>query len=423
MVVSLRRAVITGIGSLNSLGNDGPSFHKALIEGKSGIKPITLFDASSLPIRFAGCIPDFDAKNYVDKKDRKALRVMARTIQLAVSGAQCALNDSKVDKNKLDHTRFGVIYGAGLIATDLPELADAAVIACDGTPGQVDLELWGEKGLEAVQPLWMLKYLPNMLACQVSILHDAQGPNNSITQSDVASILALGETFRLLCRDRGDFFLSGGAESKINILSMSRHSLFEDLSHDNDNHQKASRPFDLNSGGMVLGEGTGVFVVEELEHAKKRNAKIYAEVLGFGAAFDQKKDGSGIYRAIQAAMNEAGIDASDIDHINAHGAGCKVADRAEAQGIYKAFPKTPDVIAIKSFIGNLGAAGGLVELTASLEAFQTGMVPGTLNHDHPDPDCPVPVLKSPRELKKPCVLKVSFDLTGQCGAVVVRRWN
>ena len=422
MVVSLRRAVITGIGALTPLGINGPSFHKALIEGKSGVRGITSFDASGLPIRFGGCIPDFDAKNYVDKKDRKALRVMAKTIQLAVSGAQCAINDSKVDKEKLDRTRFGVIFGAGLIASELNELADAAVISSSGDPIKVDLDVWGHKGLEVIQPLWMLKYLPNMLACQVSILHDAQGPNNSITQSDVASVLALGETYRLLCRDRGDFFLSGGAESRINILSMTRHSLFEELSSNNEHPEKACRPFDKNRDGMVIGEGTGVLAVEELEHAKSRGAKIYAEILGFGAAFDQKKDGSGVARAIQAAMNEAGIDASDIDHVNAHGVGCKVADRLEAQGIRSALPKTPEVIAVKSAIGNLGAAGGLVELVASLEAFQTGVVPGTLNYENIDPDCPVNVLRASRELKKDCVLKVSMCQTGQCGAVVIRRW-
>lgn len=422
MVVSLRRAVITGVGSLTPLGNDGPSFHSALKDRKSGVSAITSFDVSTLPVRFAGCIPDFDAKNYVDKKDRKALRVMAKTIQLAVSGAQCAINDSKVDKEKLDRTRFGVIYGAGLIATELNELADAAIVSSSGDPIKVDLDIWGHKGLEVIQPLWMLKYLPNMLACQVSILHDAQGPNNSITQSDVASVLALGETFRLLCRDRGDFFLAGGAESRINILSLTRNSLFEELSTDNENPQKACRPFDKNRNGMVIGEGAGVLAVEELEHAKNRGAKIYAEILGFGAAFDQKKDGSGVARAINAALKEAAIDVSDIDHVNAHGLGCKRSDRIEAQGIRSALPKTPDVLAVKSAIGNLGAAGGLVELIASLESFQSGIVPGTLNFENADPDCPVPVLSASRELRKNCVLKVSMGQTGQCGAVVIRRW-
>lgn len=423
MVASSRRAVITGTGVLSPLGNNAAAFHAAMLEGRSGVTRISTFDVSPLPFQIAGEIPDFDAKNYVDKKDRKALRVMARTIQLAVSGAQCVLNDTGVDKSKLNKTRFGVVYGAGLIATELPEMADAAVLCTNGTPGFVDLDAWGEKGLEVIQPLWMLKYLPNMLACQVSILHDAQGPNNSITQSDVASLLALGETYRLLGRDQGDFFLTGGAESKINLLSMTRHCLFEELAGDHVHPGKACKPFAKNRDGMVIGEGTGVIALEELSHARSRGAKILGEVLGFGASFDQKKDGSGVARAILAAMRESGISAAEVDHVNAHGVATRGNDRVEAQGIHKVFGDSVDVIALKSYIGNLGAAGGLVELIGSLEAMRTGQVPGTLNFETPDQDCPVRVLRKARPMAKPCVVKVGMDQTGQCAATVVRAWK
>ncbi len=195
---------------------------------------------------------------------------MARTIQLAVAGAERALDDGKVDKSKLEPTRFGVEFGAGLIATELHDLIEAACVSANCQPGRVDLEKWGEQGLPAIQPLWMLKYLPNMLACHVSILHDARGPNNSITESDVASLLALGEAYRILVRDQADFFLVGGAESKLNPLSMVRQCLFEHLSRRNDEPAKACRPFDRQRDGLVLGEGAGVFVVEELEHARRR---------------------------------------------------------------------------------------------------------------------------------------------------------
>ena len=217
---------------------------------------------------------------------------MARTIQLAVAAAQCALDDSGVDKEKLDPTRFGVEFGAGLIATELEELGDAALASANCQPGSVDLEKWGQQGLASIPPLWMLKYLPNMLACQVSILHNAQGPNNTITESDVAGTLALGEAFRILCRGQADFFLVGGAESKINPLSMARQCLFESLSHRNDAPEKACRPFDRRRDGLVLGEGAGVLAMEELEHARRRGARIYAEVAGFGAAFDRRPFGS-----------------------------------------------------------------------------------------------------------------------------------
>ena len=165
----------------------------------------------------------------------------------------------------------------------------------------------------------MLKYLPNMLACHVSILHNAQGPNNTITESDVASLLALGEAYRILGRDQADFFLVGGAESKINPLSLVRQCLFEPLSRRNDAPEKACRPFDRSRDGLVLGEGAGVLVVEELEHARKRGARIYAEVVGFGAAFDRERNGDGLARAIRAALAEAGIGPDDVDHVNAHG--------------------------------------------------------------------------------------------------------
>ncbi|MSR32632.1 MAG: beta-ketoacyl-[acyl-carrier-protein] synthase family protein [Gemmataceae bacterium] len=420
MAVFSRRAVITGVGVLTPLGMDGNSFHSALVAGKSGITPITNFDPANLPVRFAGEISDFDAKNFVDKKDRKALRVMARTIHLAVAGAQCALNDAKVDKTKLDKTRFGVVFGAGLIAVELPELAEAARLSAHGQPGNIDLKMWGEKGLGAVPPLWMLKYLPNMLACQVSIFHDAQGPNNSITQSDVAGLLALGESFRILSRNHADFMLTGGAESKINPLSMTRHCLFEDLSRENDNPQGASRPFDATRNGMVLGEGAGVLALEELTHAQARGAKIYGEVLGFGAAFDQKKDGSGVTRALNAALKEARVAPADLDHINGHGLSTRDSDRREAAGICQGLAGGPGVIALKASLGNLGAAGATVELIASLMALEKGVLPGTRNYQHPDAECPVEVITAARPVKKNCFVKISMDQTGQCAAAVIR---
>ena len=182
MVPSLRRAVITGAGALSAVGDTPEALWQSWNAGKSGVKTISLFDSSGLPVRIAGEMTGFDAKNYIDKKDRKQLRMMARTIQLAVACSQKTLENSKIDKAKLDKTRFGVIFGAGLIASELPELADAAHESATPHRGKMDLSIWGRDGLPVIQPLWMLRYLPNMLACQVSILHDAQGPNNSITQ-------------------------------------------------------------------------------------------------------------------------------------------------------------------------------------------------------------------------------------------------
>lgn len=427
MVSSARRVVITGIGIISPIGLDVASYWRSLQEGRSGIRPIRTFDVSGLPVRIAGEVPDFDAKEFVDKKDRKSLRVMARTIQLAVAGAQRALDDGKVDKSKLDPTRFGVEFGAGLIATELHDLIEASCLSANCQPGRVDLEKWGDHGIPAIQPLWMLKYLPNMLACHISILHDARGPNNSITESDVASLLAMGEAYRIMIRDQADFFLVGGAESKINPLSMVRQCLFEHLSHRNEEPDKACRPFDRQRDGLVLGEGAGVFVVEDLEHAKQRGASIYAEIVGFGAAFDPDLKGDGVTRAVRFALAEAGIGPDEIDHINAHGLATPASDAWEARNLQEVFGNCTRPVpsfAAKSYIGNLGAGGSTTELAASLLAMNNGRVPPTLNYEQPDPNCPISVLAGePRPMTRPYVLKVSFTQMGQCAALVVRQWN
>lgn len=425
MAASSRRTVITGIGTLNALGLNAAAVWEEFLHGRSGIRPIRNFDASGLPVRIAGEVPGFDARNFVDKKDRRSLKMMARTIELAVSAAQLALNDGTVDKSKLDRTRFGIEFGSGLIAMELQEVADASVVSTNGQAGFVDSGKWGTEGLPLIQPLWMLKYLPNMLACHVSILHDAQGPNNTITESDVASLLALGEAHRILSRDAADFFLVGGAESKVNPLSLVRQCLFEPLSHRNEEPAKACRPFDRDRDGLVLGEGSTVLVVEDLEHARRRGARIYAEVVGFGAAFDKDRSGSGVARAVRAALDEAGIGPPDVDHVNAHGLGSVESDAWEARGLQEVFgPFDVPVFAPKSYIGNIGAGGGLSELAASVLALHHGALPGTLNYEQPDPDCPVHVhTGAPRPVVKPYAVKVGFTQMGQCAAAVVRKFE
>jgi 3-oxoacyl-[acyl-carrier-protein] synthase II len=427
MAAQSRRVVITGIGIISPIGRDAAQYWRSLHEGRSGIRPIQSFDASGLPVRIAGEIPNFNAKDYVEKKNHRGLKVMARTIQLAVAGAQRALDDGKVDKSKLEPTRFGVEFGAGLIATELNDLIEAACVSANCQPGRVDLEKWGEQGIPAIQPLWMLKYLPNMLACHVSILHDARGPNNSITESDVASLLALGEAHRILLRDQADFFLVGGAESKINPLSIVRQCLFEELSRRNEEPERACRPFDRDRNGLVLGEGAGVFVVEELEHARRRGAHIYAEVVGFGAAFDSELQGDGLARSIRSALAEACIGLEEVDHINAHGLATRESDAWEARNLQEVFgncPRPVPVLAPKSYIGNLGAGGSTTELAASVLALNNGRVPPTLNYEQPDPGCPITVLTGEaRAVTRPYVLKVSFTQMGQCAALVVRQWN
>ncbi len=426
MPASSRRVVLTGIGVINPLGLNAAAYWESLARGRSGIRPLQAFDPAGMPSRIAGEIPDFDAKNFIDKKDRKSLRVMARAIQLAVAGAQLALDDSGVNKDQLDPTRFGVEFGAGLLPTELQELGPASQVSCNCQPGSVDLKKWGAQSLPCIPPLWMLKYLPNMLACHVSILHNAQGPNNTITESDVASLLALGEANRIIARNQADFFLVGGADSKINPLSFVRQCLFGNLSTRNDAPEKASRPFERHRDGTVQGEGAGVLVVEELEHARRRGARIYAELVGFGSAFDRNRSGRGLVRAMRTALEKAAITPDLVDHIGAHGLSSIRADAWEAQALKEVFggcSRPVPVFAPKSYFGNLGAASGTSELAASILALTHRLVPATLNYEEPDPACPVPVTRTNQPGSHSHVLKLGFTEMGQCAAVVWRRWD
>lgn len=421
------RAVLTGIGLLTPIGLGLEPFWHGLRAGRSGVKPIQAFDATGLPVRFAGEITDFDAKEYIDRKERKSLKVMARPIQLAVGGTTLALQDAGLEPARLEPTRFGVGFGAGLIASELDELGPASAVSANGKPGDVDLKKWGSQGLAVMPPLWMLKYLPNMPACHVAILHNAQGPNNTITETDVAPLLALGECCRIIQRGHADVMLTGGADSKVNPLSMTRWNLFRPLSHRNDAPERACRPFDRQRDGLVLGEGAGILVLEELEHARRRGARIYAEVAGFAATYDVKRNGDGLARAITLALKQAGIGPGDIDHVNAQGFSTADEDAWEARGIRQVFgdckPAVP-VFAAKSYFGSLGAGSGGVELGASLLAQQHGLLPPTLNYEAPDPACPIPVLaRTPHEVRRDYFVKISFTEIGQCAALVVKRWR
>jgi 3-oxoacyl-[acyl-carrier-protein] synthase II len=418
-----RRVVITGIGVLSPIGHDPAAFWQSLLARKSGVRTIRSIDSSALPVHIAGEI-DFKANDYVEKKDRKSLKMMARTIQLGLAGANLAMKDCGIDRAKLDSTRFGVEFGSGLVATELDDIAPAAEISGTDQPGVVDMGKWGGVGIRNMTPLWMLKYLPNMVACHVSIVHDAQGPNNSITETDVASLLAVGEAYRILRRNQADFFLAGAADSKLTPLSLVRQCLFTPLSKRNDDPAGACRPFDRGRDGEVIGEGSGVLVLEELDHARRRGARIYAEIVGFGCTFDRGCTGDGIARAIRLALNQAAIEPGDVDHVNAHGVSTIEGDVWEAKGIRAAFGDRPvPVFAVKSFIGNLSSGGSTVELIASLLALRHGTLPGTLNYTDPDPACPIAVSADPRPVTKPYALKLSLTDAGQCAALVVRRWE
>jgi 3-oxoacyl-[acyl-carrier-protein] synthase II len=419
---SQRRVVLTGIGVICPLGLDARSFAQALQAGQSGVRAIRSFDASAFPVRIGSEIDGFDPRDYLEKKDRKQLKMMVRTIQLAVAAARRALDDSRLDLTAIDPTRFGVCFGTGTIPGELSDLSPAGLASLDEQTGMIDMRRWGRDGLPTIPPMWMLNHVPNMPACHVSILNNAQGPNNTITQSDAASLLALGEAVRIVGRGTADIMLAGGADTRINTISFVRHCLFGRLSQRNDEPEKACRPFDLRRDGQVLGEGGSALLVEEREHALRRGARVYAEVLGFASGFDRERTGRGLARAIRIAMTEANVTPSDIDHVNAHGAGGITEDAWEARGLCEALgvERVP-VLAVKGALGNLSTGASTIELAASLLALEAGVMPGTLNHDDPDPDCPVLVTREPRTITRPCVLKVAYTEMGQCAAVVVRR--
>jgi 3-oxoacyl-[acyl-carrier-protein] synthase II len=272
--------------------------------------------------------------------------------------------------------------------------------------------------------MWMLNYVPNMLACHVSIVQDARGPNNTITQTDLGGLLALSEAARTLVRGRADVVLVGGADAKVNPITLIRQCLFSPLSQRNAEPTRASRPFDRARDGLVLGEGAGVLVLEDLAHARKRGARIYAEVFGNAGGFDPDRSGRALGRTIRLALERAGVGPEQLDHVNAHGYSTPDGDAWEARGLRAAFGEsTPPVFAPKSYFGNLGPAGGLVEAAASLLAQVHGEMPATLNYEEPDPDCSVPVAAQARPVAWPCFLKVSCTEMGQCAAVVLRRWE
>jgi 3-oxoacyl-[acyl-carrier-protein] synthase II len=413
-----RRAVFTGIGVVSPIGLDLETFWSALIQGRSGVRRLQAFDPSPLPVQIGGEVDGFDVKNFVDKKDRKRLGPAARGFQFMVAAAQMAVTDSKIDKAALDPTRFGVYLGSSTLPGELAELGPAAQVSTDIPSARVDFRKWGELGLPLIPPMWMLNHIPNIMSCHVSILHNAQGASNTITQTDVAALLAVGEALRALNRGKGDVMLVGGADNQSIPVNMVRHTKFLSMSRRNDAPRQACRPFDRDRDGTVQGEGAGCLVLEEAEHARRRGAPIYAEVLGFASGVDRARDGKGLARVIRTALAQAQITPDQLDHVNAQGYGTIVEDRWEARGIQEALGGVP-VVALKGYFGNLGAASGAAELAATLLALKNGQVPATINCEHPD--CPVTIAQSTRPLAKPHALKISFTELGQCAALVLRK--
>jgi 3-oxoacyl-[acyl-carrier-protein] synthase II len=415
-----RRAVLTGLGVIAPCGVGPDGFWQGL-HAPPAARRITHFDPSALPVRIGYELPGYDPKKALSKEHRKSLTKMARTVQLGFAAAMQLWDAGLCPKPGagIAPERFGVEFACVMVATETEDLAGGAKIAADHTPGKVDLHKWGTEGLRAVPPQWMLKYLPNMPACHTSVVMDARGPNNTITCGDTAGLVALGEAFRLLGRGAADYFLVGGCESKLNPVSFTRHTTFQELSRRNDTPTEALRPFDATRSGTVLGEAACVLGLEEADHATARGATVLGELAGFASGFARRHDPGLFAGVIRKALAEAGVSPAEVDHVNAGAGGYTKLDRFEADAIQTVFGDVP-VFAPRAVLGSTGAAGGLVELAASLLALKHGTLPPTANHTAAAGDCPVRVSVTPRAVEKRHVVKLSCTDLGQVAAVVVK---
>jgi 3-oxoacyl-[acyl-carrier-protein] synthase II len=433
-----RRVVITGLGLISPIGIGLEPYWAALAAGRGAVARLKTFAVADLPNDVGAEIFDFAAKLWPKKYGlpdpkhqrtlNKSLKYMARDIQLAVAAAEMAFIDAGLPGGGVEPNRIGVDLGAGLISSELDELAPAIRLASQAT-GAFDYHTWGRECISQIEPIWLLKYLPNMLACHISILLDCQGPSNTITEAEAASNLAIGEASRIIARGRADVMITGGADSKIHPLSVIRMSLLDQMSQWHGEPVGACRPFDRMRSGWVPGEGSGILILEEREHALRRGARILGEILGFGSGCDATpgggldENGPGTEIAVRSALRDARLEPADVGHVSAHGAASIASDLAEARALNRVFgpDRSVPVTALKGFFGNLVSGCGAVELIASLLGVNQGLIPMTLNCDDPDPACNLDIVRGAvRPTRNPVFLKTSLTRHGQAAALVVR---
>ncbi len=428
----MRRVVITGIGVVSPIGIGVAAFWENLLAGVVGLKPIEAFDPGGFDCRIAGAAPAFKIAEHVPKSYRKATKVMARDTEMAVVAADAAFADAGLKSKahtetpNFDSRRFGCNIGAGLISAELNELTAAMHTAREGDT--LDLRRWGSSGMTQLTPLWLLKYLPNMLACHVTIVHDLRGPSNTITCSDASSHLAIGEAFRTLQRGDADRAICGGAESKLNPMGLMRQSLLKRLTTaHNDTPADALRPFDPDATGSVIGEGGGLFILEELSAALDRGATIHAEIVGFGASqdtysvTDPDPTGASYARAVVKALADAAIAPANVGLIVPHGLGIASHDQAELAGLQCVFgdalaniPAAP----IKAQIGNLAAGSG-VDAAAAALALHHQTIPPAIN----TPAGRLNVAPAARAADLDIAVSAVYSLGGQNAAMVLKRFQ
>ncbi len=408
-----RRAVITGIGVVapNALGKD--EFCQAIREGRSGIGPITLFDVSEFASRIGGQVKEFDTTPYLSKKEA---RRMDRFTLFGVIAADMAVEDSGLDMEQENRDRIGVIIGSGIGGIGTFE-AQHDVLKTRG-PGRVS-------------PFMVPMMIGDMAAGQVSIRFNARGPNLDITTACASGTHSIGEAFHKIRHGQADVFIAGGAEACISPLGLAGFSSMKALSFRNDDPLHASRPFDRERDGFVIAEGAGILIVEEYEHAKRRGAHIYAEVVGYGATADAHHmtapapGGEGAARSMAMALDDAGIAPDEVDYINAHGTSTPLNDKLETMAIKTVLGAAAHKVKIsstKSMTGHLLGAAGPVESAGCMLMMEQGFIHPTINYEHPDPECDLDYVPNTAiEYPVKVVLKNSFGFGGHNASLVFRK--
>jgi 3-oxoacyl-[acyl-carrier-protein] synthase II len=414
-VADRRRVVITGIGAVTPVGNTAEEFWSALLEGRSGIGPITRFDASNLPTRIAGEVRGFDSLKYVDRKDDRKLDPY---LKYAIACAIMAVEDAALPVEGVDRDRFGVLVGSGIggIQTLLENHRTLL-----------------ERGPDRVSPFFIPMLIINMASGLISMRYGARGPNSSVVTACATGNHAIGDAARIIQRGDADVMIAGGAEAIILPLTIAGFCQMKAMSTRNDEPARASRPFDADRDGFVCGEGGGLVVLEDLEHARRRDARIYAEVVGYGMTGDAHHmtapdpEGDGAARAMAAALKDAGLPPAAIGYINAHGTSTPYNDRFETLAIKRVFGEHARRLAVsstKSMTGHLlGAAGG-IEAIATALALHHGVLPPTINYETPDPECDLDyVPNQARKHQVEAALTNAFGFGGTNATLALARYH
>ena len=429
------RVVITGIGVVSPLGNGKESLWEALCAGRSGVGPLTAVPAGALPTSvaaeakgFQGEIDDFGPLDKETKKAiRKGLKVMCRECQMGVAAAQQALADAKLVPGAYDPARTGISYGSDYMLT-MPDDFAEGIQQCLGDKGNFEISRWAKEGMPKMSPLWLLKYLPNMPASHLAIYNNLQGPNNSITVREASPNLAVAEALQIILRGRADIMLCGATGTRLHPMKIVHALQQEEVASGDGTPEQTSRPFDLHRSGMVLGEGAGALVLEDLTSALARGATIYGEVVGGGSSSVVERSllarrDVAMKNALVAALEHAGATPGEVGHVHAHGLSTRTSDIEESWAIRQVFAaRDVPVVAAKSYFGNLGAGSGAVEMAASLLALYYRRLFRVLNYQTPDPECPLAVVTTDDAPPGDSFINLNVTPQGQASAVMIRRY-